>query len=94
MIFFLPILACLLSLTAALTQHVHDASFIPDAVLHVTAKNVSAGGVYRLTTLVNGTSPGPTLHLPENKVIWIRVYNDMPDKNTTMVCHLLLYNSC
>ena len=90
MIIFLPIIACLVSLAAALTQHVHNASFIPDAVLHVTAKNASAGGIYRLTTLVNGTSPGPALYLPEKKVIWIRVYNDMPDRNTTMVCYQLL----
>lgn len=64
---------------------VHDDSFKPDAVLHVTAQNISLGGIHRLTTLVNGSVPGPELRIPEGEVAWIRVYNDMQDRNLTMV---------
>ena len=65
---------------------VHNASFIPDAVLRVTLQNINVGGIRRLTTLVNGSLPGPELRIPEQEVTWIRVYNDMQDQNLTMVC--------
>ena len=80
------------------TAIVHDESFSPDAILRVTAQNVSIGGVHRLTTLVNGSLPGPELRVPENETAWIRVYNDMRGHNLTMVSgtisqtHTLLYN--
>lgn len=64
---------------------VHDDSFKPDAVLHVTAQNIKLGGIQRFTTLVNGSVPGPELRIPEGEVAWIRVYNDMEDANLTMV---------
>lgn len=64
----------------------HDESFIPDAVLRVTAENISQSCLPAKTTvLVNGTSPGPEIRLMEGKTYWIRVYNDMPDANLTMV---------
>lgn len=66
--------------------HTHDSSFEPDYVLRVTAQNVSIGGIERFSTLVNGSIPGPEIRLPENKVVWIRVYNDMSAQNLTMVC--------
>ena len=79
----------LLLLSILLPQHVtailHDDSFYPDATLRVTAQNVSLGGVQRLTTLVNGSIPGPELRVPENETAWIRVYNDMKGQNLTMV---------
>ena len=64
---------------------VHDDSFSPDAILRVTAQDVSLGGVHRLTTLVNGSLPGLELRVPENETAWIRVYNDMKGQNLTMV---------
>ena len=64
---------------------IHDASFTPDAVLRVTAQDISLGGIHRLSTLVNGSIPGPELRIPEGEVAWIRVYNDMQDQNLTMV---------
>lgn len=67
------------------TGRSHDASFTPDAVLRVTQQVVSIGGIKRLTTLVNGSVPGPELRILENQVTWIRVYNDLPDQNLTMV---------
>jgi hypothetical protein len=66
----------------------HDHSFIPDAVLRVTAANLSQSCYpAKETILVNGTSPGPELRLTEGKTYWIRVYNDMLDANLTMVSH-------
>lgn len=64
---------------------VHDSTFTPDAILRVTLQDTAIGGISRLTTLVNGTLPGPVLRLLENEVAWIRVYNDVSDQNLTMV---------
>ena len=64
----------------------HDAAFVPDAVLRVTATNITQSCLpSKYTVLVNGTSPGPELRLREGKTYWIRVYNDMVDANLTMV---------
>lgn len=67
--------------------HVHDASFVPDEVLRITEEVIDIGCESRLTVLVNGTSPGPTLRLKAGKTTWIRVYNDMDHWNTTMHWH-------
>lgn len=69
----------------SLQTHTHDESFVPDAVLTVTQGNIGIGGLERYSTLVNGSVPGPTLSLPEDKVFWIRVYNNMKDQNLTIV---------
>ena len=79
----LLLLAAVIGVDAGTT--VHDDSFKPDAVLHVTAKNFKLGGIQRFTTLVNGSVPGPELRIPEGEVAWIRVYNDMENANLTMV---------
>ncbi|EHK50822.1 hypothetical protein TRIATDRAFT_83848 [Trichoderma atroviride IMI 206040] len=71
----------------ALQTHTHDESFIPDAVLTVTQGNIGIGGLERYSTLVNGSVPGPTLYLPEDKIFWIRVYNNMKDENLTIHWH-------
>lgn len=68
---------------------VHDNSFSPDAILRVTLQNISLGGIQRLTTLVNGSIPGPELRVPENEIAWIRVYNDMKGQNLTMVSRII-----
>lgn len=67
------------------TAIIHDGSFSPDAILRVTVQNINLGGIQRLTTLVNGSIPGPELRVPENEIAWIRVYNDMKGQNLTMV---------
>lgn len=64
---------------------VHDDTFTPTHVLRISRKQFCVGGIIRYTTLVNDTLPGPELHIPEGKVVWIRVYNDMHDANLTMV---------
>ena len=71
------------------TAIVHDNSFSPDAILRVTVQNISLGGIQRLTTLVNGSIPGPELRVPENEIAWIRVYNDMKGQNLTMVSRII-----
>ena len=77
-------LLCLLSLCHAAVE-CHDASFVPDRILRVTAQNVSMNCESRYSVVVNGTVPGPDLRIPEGKVTWIRVYNDMNDQNLTIV---------
>ena len=81
----LLLLVGLVSTAWGAQKHVHDGSFTPDAVLRVSAQNISIGGIYRYSTLINGTAPGPELRIPEGQVAWIRVYNDMTDQNTTIV---------
>lgn len=90
----------LLSLAASavsLQTHTHDDDFVPDAVLTVIQENIGIGGIERYSTLVNGSVPGPTLYLPEDKVFWIRVYNNMKTENLTIVSNasvtLILANS-
>ena len=78
----------LLALVAIVTasRHCHDETFVPDAVLRITAENRTQSCLpSKSIVLVNGTSPGPELRLLEGKTYWIRVYNDMPDQNLTMV---------
>ena len=65
---------------------VHDESFIPDAILHVSSgERKQSCTPAKEILVINGTSPGPELRLPEGKKVWIRVYNDIPDQNLTMV---------
>ena len=79
-------LTLLLGWATATQLCTHDESFIPDAVLRVTAQNVSQSCLpAKLTVLANGTAPGPELRLTAGKTQWIRVYNDMADNNLTMV---------
>lgn len=81
---FVPVLAAgLIGVASAVT---HDESFIPDAVLRVTEESRKQSCVPEKNILVvNGTSPGPVLRFDEGKTIWIRVYNDIPHQNLTMV---------
>lgn len=93
-------LVCLCSIFARVLGELalHDANFQPDVILRVTAQNISQACNTRYSAVVNGTAPGPTITLQAGRPAWIRVYNDMPDANLTMVSkgylqihHLLLY---
>jgi hypothetical protein len=68
--------------------HKHDGSFQPDFYLSVTYENHTVACQHRMSVLVNGTSPGPTLRLTPGKTSWVRVCNNMDMYNTTMVRHL------
>jgi FtsP/CotA-like multicopper oxidase with cupredoxin domain len=70
------------------TLQCHGEAFIPDAVLRITAQNISQSCLpSKSVVLVNGTSPGPELRLLEGQTYWIRVYNDMPEQNLTMASY-------
>lgn len=92
---FYGVLSSILTVASAKTAftpgapRVHDHTFTPNHVLRVSRKEFCVGGIRRYTTLVNDTLPGPELHIPEAKVVWIRVYNDMHDANLTMVSQQL-----
>lgn len=74
------------SLAAAASLQVHDASFVPDAVLVVTEGSRKQSCVpEKEILLVNGTSPGPALRFKEGQTVWIRVYNNVHTQNLTMV---------
>jgi hypothetical protein len=74
------------SCAAAYQLCTHDETFVPDAVLRVTASNITQSCLpSKLTVLVNGTAPGPEVRLTAGKTQWIRVYNDMTNLNLTMV---------
>lgn len=81
---FIPALtAGLIGVASAVT---HDKNFVPDAILRVTEEERKQSCVPTKEILVvNGTSPGPTLRFTEGKTVWIRVYNDIPNQNLTMV---------
>ncbi|KAK0644189.1 multicopper oxidase-domain-containing protein [Cercophora newfieldiana] len=76
-----------LSATALAGAAVHDSNFAPDHILRVTNSQVAGGCDTRTSVVVNGTSPGPTLHVLPGGVTWIRVYNDIADQNLTMHWH-------
>lgn len=56
----------------------------PDFILRVNETVISPDCTPRLSTVVNGTLPGPLLTFTEGKHYWIRVYNDVPNQNLTM----------
>lgn len=65
---------------------VHDASFVPDHVLQVTYDTIDVACESRTSVLINGSLPGPPIHISPRTQTWIRVYNHMLDQNLTMVC--------
>ncbi|EXJ83429.1 hypothetical protein A1O1_07052 [Capronia coronata CBS 617.96] len=76
----------LISCTNAARPVHHDWNFIPDIVLRVSVATIQLNCQPRLSTLVNGTYPGPPVYLEPEQTTWIRVYNDAP-VNTTMHWH-------
>lgn len=85
----------LLALLFGLIEHAtaqtvtHGEGFVPNAVLRVTEESRKQSCVPQKDILVvNGTSPGPRLSFVEGKTVWIRVYNDIPHQNLTMVSYL------
>lgn len=70
----------------ATTASIHDSSWKPEYVLHVTFEEITMNCEQRESVIFNGTMPGPPLYLKEGKTTWVRVYNDMSDLNFTVVC--------
>ncbi|KAK7970140.1 hypothetical protein PG988_009213 [Apiospora saccharicola] len=73
--------------SAAQTPVSHGASWEPEYVLVATAQSITINCESRYSVVFNGTSPGPVLHLQEGKTTWVRVYNQMVDKNFTTHWH-------
>ena len=67
----------------------HDASWEPEYVLVATAENITINCQSRYSTVFNGTSPGPTIHLQEGKTTWVRVWNRIENDNVTVVSNQL-----
>ena len=61
------------------------ADYTPDYVLVATAQNITINCISRYSVVFNGTSPGPPLYLKEGETTWVRVYNEIPDQNVTVV---------
>jgi hypothetical protein len=79
------IILLLLIRSVVSTSCVHDNSFHPDYILRATAQNISVACQSRYSVVINETSPGPAIYMEEGKTTWVRVYNDMPDQNLTVV---------
>jgi hypothetical protein len=75
------------SLGSSASLAVHDESFTPDITLHITLQTIQLNCWHRLSLLVNGTYPGPAIHLNPEETTWVRVYNDA-DVNFTMVSEM------
>lgn len=73
----------LLSLPILLASHLVQA-WQPDYVLHISNDTIAADCTARKSTVINGTSPGPEIRVKEGDHVWIRVYNDMEESNTTL----------
>lgn len=56
----------------------------PDYVLRLSNASVAADCTVRHSVTVNGSSPGPLIRVQEGQHVWIRVHNDMVDRNTTL----------
>jgi len=96
-LFFLVALA---TLGRASLPHLvrHDSTFTPNIVLHITFQSTTQSCLSpKEIVLVNGSSPGPEVRIRAGRTYWIRVYNDMTEKNLTMVTQSTwlahLYNS-
>lgn len=68
----------------------HNSSWQPQYVLVATAETISQNCNTRRSVVFNGTFPGPTIYLREDKTTWVRVYNRIPDKNLTVVSSLFV----
>ncbi|KAI0379352.1 putative multicopper oxidase [Hypomontagnella monticulosa] len=71
----------------ATTASIHDESWQPEYVLHATFETITMNCEKRESVVFNGTSPGPALFLKEGRTTWVRVYNDMTDRNFTVHWH-------
>lgn len=62
-----------------------DAEYQPEYTLMVSEEEATINCEARNSTVFNQTIPGPPIYLQEGKTTWIRVYNSIFDKNTTVV---------
>jgi len=84
MVAFQLILVSLIACIDAVRLVKHDETFVPDAVLRLSLATIQQDCQPRLSVVVNGTYPGPSIYLEPEVTTWIRVYNDA-DVNSTIV---------
>ncbi|KAK6087001.1 L-ascorbate oxidase [Seiridium cupressi] len=65
----------------------HDQYWEPEYVLVATAQNITTNCQSRYSVIFNGTSPGPAIYMTDGKTTWVRVYNQIEDKNVTVHWH-------
>lgn len=86
LMFLLPTLACGLTLSHA-GRRAHDRHFAPTHILRATSQNITVDCQSRTSVVINGSDPGPTIQLREGEEHWIRVYNNILDRNLTIHWH-------
>ncbi|ORX33571.1 multi-copper oxidase laccase-like protein [Kockovaella imperatae] len=59
----------------------------PDYILRISNQTIASDCQPRSSVVVNGTAPGPLLTFQEGQHYWVRVFNDLPDQNTTIHFH-------
>ncbi|KAI0458898.1 L-ascorbate oxidase [Xylaria acuta] len=77
----------LLQTCAGASVAIHDESWQPGYAIYATQEDITVNCEHRLSVVLNGTYPGPTLYLKEGQTTWIRVYNHLPDLNLTLHWH-------
>lgn len=80
---WLFVLALLAFSNAAVVTH--GDAFHPDIILRASSEVIARDCRLRESVVINGTSPGPELRIKGGGTTWIRVYNDMPNQNLTIV---------
>ncbi|KAI0438279.1 L-ascorbate oxidase [Xylaria telfairii] len=78
---------CLLQTCSAATVTTHDELWQPEYAIYATQEYITVNCEHRLSVVLNGTYPGPTMYLKEGQTTWIRVYNHLPDLNLTLHWH-------
>ncbi|KAK4686505.1 hypothetical protein P7C73_g3621, partial [Tremellales sp. Uapishka_1] len=63
------------------------AAWQPDYILRVSEVTITNDCTPRPSVVINGTSPGPLLTFQEGQHIWVRVFNDLAELNTTVHWH-------
>ncbi|KAI1432080.1 L-ascorbate oxidase [Xylaria sp. CBS 124048] len=85
--FWLLFCTRLLQSCLAASVAVHDSSWKPEYAIYVSKENITVNCEQRLSVVLNGTFPGPSLYLKEGQTTWVRVYNRLSDLNLTMHWH-------
>ncbi|KAG0147834.1 hypothetical protein CROQUDRAFT_90966 [Cronartium quercuum f. sp. fusiforme G11] len=67
---------------------VHSAAnWSPTTSLRVSRTVLASDCTQRESVVINGSSPGPELRFQAGERVWVRVYNDLENENTTMHWH-------
>ena len=73
--------------TAAAYAGIKDPENLLDISQNITDVIYGDGIESKSVIMINGESPGPTLHIPENAYVSMTVHNKMITRSTTIHCH-------